>query len=221
MDKQKVLHQIRTCGIMAVIRMQDVDVLRPVTEALVNGGVNVLEITMTVPGAVDIIHQLAGQFDDRALIGAGTVMNAQQADEVIRAGATFVVSPIFKPEIIETCNKQEITVIPGCFTPTEMALAWECGADVVKLFPATKLGSGFIKDVRGPMPQLRIIPTGGVTVENAAEFTKVGAYALGVGTSLLNKKLIASADWEGLSDLAARFVHEVQAGRGEEHGVLV
>src|SRR5262249_19533783 len=154
------------------------DRLRAVVDALVDGGVRILEVTMTVPGAVDLIRALAPALPAEFLIGAGTVLDAVTAGRVIDAGAQFVVSPILKPQLIAACHEHDIVVMPGCFSPTEIHTAWDAGADFVKVFPATALGPTFFKDVRGPLPSIKLIPTGGVTLDNAGDWIRAGAAAV-------------------------------------------
>ena len=146
---------------------------------------------MTVPGAVRLIEQLAATLPSNVLIGAGTVLDPETARSVILAGARFVVSPVCRPAVIEMCHRYDVAAMPGCFTPTEILAAWEAGADVVKVFPATALGPGFFKDVRGPLPQVKLMPTGGVTRENAGEWIRAGACAIGVGTALVDGAAVA------------------------------
>ncbi len=221
METDEVLQRIGSCGVTAVIRLQDREILQDVCRVLIDGGVKVLEITMTVPGAISAIKELTAIFNGQALIGAGTVMNVEDAVCVIEAGAQFVVSPIYKNEIIDTCNRMNTLVMPGCFTPTEIYSAWERGAEVIKIFPATKLGPQFIKDIHGPMKDVLLVPTGGVSLNNAAEFIRAGAYALGVGTDLLNKRMIRDHDWNGLAKRAELFIQAVKSGRCEPLGETV
>ena len=148
---------------------------------------------MTVPGAVGLIEQLAQALPANVLIGAGTVLDPETARSVILAGARFVVSPVFRPEVIALCHRYDVAAMPGCFTPTEILAAWEAGADVVKVFPATALGPGFFKDLRGPLPQVKLMPTGGVTRENAGDWIRAGACAIGVGTALVDRRRWRSA----------------------------
>lgn len=205
---------IEEAGVVAVIRMQESERLRAVIDALGEGGVRALEVTMTVPGAVELIRGLSSSLPDGFLLGAGTVLDPQVAARVIDAGASFVVSPILRPAIIETCHRNGIAALPGCFTPTEIMTAWESGADIVKVFPATALGPAFFKDVRAPLPQLKLMPTGGVTLDNAGDWIRAGAVAVGVGTALLDRAAIEKGDYNVLRDNAARIVANVRAARG-------
>ena len=205
---------IEEAGVVAVIRMQEPERLRAVIDALADGGVRALEVTMTVPGAIELIHGLSSVLSDDFLLGAGTVLDPQTASRVIDAGARFVVSPVFRPAIIDVCHRNGVAALPGCFSPTEILTAWESGADIVKVFPATALGPSFFTDVRGPLPQLKLMPTGGVTLDNAGDWIRAGAVAVGVGTALLDRKAVAAGDYGVVRDNAARIVANVRAARG-------
>jgi len=201
MTKEEVLSKIAEDGVVAVIRMTDTAKLAKVIEAVRAGGVKCIEITMTVPGAVEIIRSLSSSMPADVLIGAGTVTSPDMAEQVIAAGARFVVSPVLNLEVIALCRKHGIACMPGCYTPTEIFTAWNAGADVVKVFPATSLGPKYFKDLSGPFPKIKLMPTGGVSVANAGEWIAAGAVAVGIGTDLLNKQLI---DQERYGDLTAR-----------------
>ena len=211
--RSDVVRQIEATGVVAVIRLTDASQLSAVAEALLEGGVRALEVTMTVPGAVPLIEELAATLPADVLVGAGTVLDADTARQVILAGARFVVGPVFRREVIETCHRDDIAVMPGCFTPTEILEAWEAGADIVKVFPATALGPGYFKDVRGPLPQLRLMPTGGVTRENAGDWIRAGAVAIGVGTAMVEKKAVAERRYDAVTAAARHFVEAVRAAR--------
>jgi len=193
--------------------MRDPGKLRAVVDALADGGVRVLEVTMTVPGAVDLIRELAPTLPQGFLFGAGTVTDAATARAVIEAGAAFVVSPIFRPEVIAACHERGVPAVPGCFSPTEIHAAHEAGADIVKVFPATMLGPQFIKDVRAPLPQLKLMPTGGVTLENAGDWIRAGAVAVGVGSALVDAGAIDRGLFDVISANARRLIASVNAGR--------
>ena len=210
MTKDKVLKGLLASKAVAVIRMTDAAKLAKAAAALREGGVTALEVTMTVPGAVEIIRAMAGDKQPGVLVGAGTVLDVGTALEVIAAGADFVVSPVTDGDMIRTCREAEVLVVPGAFTPTEIAAAWRAGADIVKVFPATSLGPQFFRDLRGPLPHIRLMPTGGVTLENAREFLAAGACCVGIGTALLDKKMIDSDDWEGLASRARRLVESLR-----------
>lgn len=210
-----LVDDVERAGIVAVIRMKDPARLRGVIDALAEGGLRALEITMTVPGAVDLIRQVAPTLPAGFVFGAGTVVDAATVHRVVDAGAQFVVSPVFRREVIEACRARGVASMPGCFTPTEILDAWDAGADVVKVFPATTLGPGYLKDVHAPLPHVKLMPTGGVTVENAGEWIRAGAIAVGVGSSLLDAAAIAEGRFEVLRDRAATMVANVRAARGQ------
>ena len=210
-----IVSSLEDAGVIAVIRLADGGELKAVADALLLGGVRAIEVTMTVPNAVERIEELAASLPGDALLGAGTVLDAGTARQVIRAGARFVVSPVFREALIETCHYDDVPVMPGCFTPTEILNACEAGADAIKVFPATALGPTFIKDVRGPLPQLRLVPTGGVTKENAGEWIRAGAMAIGVGTALVDGKAVAERRWSAITAMARHFVAAVREARGQ------
>lgn len=209
-DRQAILAAVEEAGIVAVIRIKDPSRLKGVVDAIAEGGVRVLEVTMTVPGAVELIADLAPRMPAGFLLGAGTVVDAVTAGRVIDAGARFIVSPVFRQEVIDACHERGAAAMPGCFSPTEILNAWDGGADVVKVFPATALGPGYIKDIRGPLPHVKLMPTGGVTLDNAGEWIKAGAVAVGVGTALLDAKAIADGNFDVLRRNAERIVANVR-----------
>jgi 2-dehydro-3-deoxyphosphogluconate aldolase/(4S)-4-hydroxy-2-oxoglutarate aldolase len=168
---------------------------------------------MTVPRALELIAQLAPALPDGFLLGAGTVLDDETAHRAICAGAQFVVGPVLRPDVIEACHRHDVPAFPGCFTPTEIFTAWEAGADIVKLFPATTLGPGFIKDVHAPLPQVKLMPTGGVTLDNAAAWIKAGAVAIGIGSALVDTRAIAAGDLAAITANARRVVSSVSAAR--------
>jgi len=206
MTKAKVLEGILASKVIAVIRMSDASKLAAVAAALREGGVRTIEVTMTVPGAVEIIRELAGRKEPGDLVGAGTVLDAGTASDVIAAGADFVVSPVTNMDVVKACRDAEVLVAPGAFTPTEIVTAWRAGADIVKVFPATSLGPQFFRDLRGPLPRVRLMPTGGVTLENAKDFLAAGACCVGIGTALVDKTLVEKGDWPALTARAAALV---------------
>jgi 2-dehydro-3-deoxyphosphogluconate aldolase/(4S)-4-hydroxy-2-oxoglutarate aldolase len=208
-----VTAQIEALGVVAVIRLKDPATLRAVVDAMAEGGVRALEVTMTVPRAVDLIRELAPTLPGDFLLGAGTVTDAATALAVIDAGASFVVGPVFRPDVIAACHERDVAALPGCFSPTEILAAHECGADIVKLFPATALGPQFIKDVRAPLPQVKLMPTGGVTLDNAGEWIRAGAVAVGLGSALLDAKAIEGRRWSVITDNARRVVASVAGAR--------
>lgn len=213
-SRQHVVQEMESAGVVAVVRLPDAAAVRDVAAALADGGVHFIEITMTVPHAVELIEGLAATMPDHIVIGAGTVLTRDAAERVIAAGAAFVVSPIFDRDVIDVSHRYDTAVIPGCFTPTEIHAATVAGADVVKLFPATSLGPGFIKDVRGPLPQVRLMPTGGVTCENAGDWIRAGAVAVGVGTALVDPKVVSSGNLRAITERARLVVQAVAQARG-------
>jgi 2-dehydro-3-deoxyphosphogluconate aldolase/(4S)-4-hydroxy-2-oxoglutarate aldolase len=204
--RDEVLGRLLAGRVVAVIRMKDADRLGAVAAALGRGGVRAVEVTMTVPGAVGIIRELARTKGAGALVGAGTVLDAATAAAVIEAGADFVVSPVFDRDTVAACREAGVVVAPGAFTPTEIVAAWRAGADLVKVFPATSLGPQFVRDVRGPLPEVRLMPTGGVTVENARDFLAAGAACVGLGTALVDAKAVEAGDWAAIEARARRLV---------------
>lgn len=211
--RESTVHTIQQLGVVAIIRMRDAGKLREVVDAIAEGGVRAIEVTMTVPDAIALIAKLAASLPSTILLGAGTVTDAATARAVIDAGARYVVSPVFRRAVIDACHERDVAAAPGCFTPTEILDAHEHGADIVKVFPATALGPGFIKDVRAPLPQLRLMPTGGVTLDNAGDWIRAGAVAVGVGSALLDAKAIESGRFEVLANNARRIVASVAAAR--------
>jgi 2-dehydro-3-deoxyphosphogluconate aldolase/(4S)-4-hydroxy-2-oxoglutarate aldolase len=208
-----VVDAIERLGVVAVIRLKDAGALRGTIDALAAGGVRALEVTMTVPGAVELIAEIAPQLPAGFLVGAGTVLDAPTAKRVIAAGAQFVVSPVFSRQVIDECHDADIAVMPGCFSPTEIYEAWTVGADVVKVFPATALGPTFFKDIRAPLPQLKLMPTGGVSIENAGDWIRAGAVAIGIGSALLDARAIADRRFDVITSGAQRLVANVAAAR--------
>jgi 2-dehydro-3-deoxyphosphogluconate aldolase/(4S)-4-hydroxy-2-oxoglutarate aldolase len=215
MDKTEKLELIHETGLIAIMRAQSSDQLIAAADAIREGGVKVIEVTMTTPGALKVIAEATKKYGHETLFGAGSVLDAQTARAAILAGAGYIVGPTLNLEMIAMCNRYSIPVIPGCYTPSEMLTAWEAGADMVKLFPASVGGPGLVKAILAPLPQLRIVPVGGVNLETAAEFIRKGAYALGVGSSLVNQQLLDAGDMEELTLRAADFIKEVKKGRGQ------
>jgi 2-dehydro-3-deoxyphosphogluconate aldolase/(4S)-4-hydroxy-2-oxoglutarate aldolase len=213
--RTEVVAAVERAGIVAVIRIKDPAKLRDVVDAIADGGIRALEITMTVPGAVELIRDLAPTLPEGFILGAGTVLDADTVARVADAGARYVVSPVFRRSVIEACHARGLAAMPGCFTPTEILEAWDAGADIVKVFPATTLGPSYLKDVRAPLPQVKLMPTGGVTVENAGDWIRAGAVAVGVGTSLLDATAIADGHFHVLKTNAERMIANVRAARGQ------
>ena len=213
MTKSQIIERILNPGIVAVIRVDSGAALIPICEALLAGGVTGLEITMTSPDALSTIADASKRFGDRALMGVGTVLDTETCRAAILAGAQFVVTPVCRPAIVEMCLRYGKPVACGAYTPTEALTAHEAGADFIKLFPADQLGPKYVQNLLGPLPMLRIIPTGGVTVETAGDFLRAGCVALGAGSSLLAKEFIKNQDWAGLTTRAREFVAAVEKAR--------
>jgi 2-dehydro-3-deoxyphosphogluconate aldolase/(4S)-4-hydroxy-2-oxoglutarate aldolase len=213
LDRHETVRRIEQLGIIAVIRLRDPGKLRAVVDAIMAGGVRALEVTMTVPGAVDLIRGLAPTLPEGFLLGAGTVVDGKTARAVIDAGAQFVISPVFRREVIQACHDGGVPAAPGCFTPTEILEAHDAGADIVKVFPATTLGPQYIKDVRAPLPQVKLMPTGGVTPDNAGDWIRAGAVAVAAGSSLLDSAAIESGRFEVITANARTFVANIAAAR--------
>ncbi len=213
MDKEQCLRELIDTGVVAVVRTKSGDELVNVCQALADGGVKGVEITMTSPGAIEAIYEVSKILKGKAIIGAGSVLDPETARAVMLAGADFIVGPTLNLELIQLCKRYGKVVIPGAFSPTEILTAWQAGADVVKVFPATRLGPSFIKDVLGPLPQVRLTPTGGVNLENLGDFLKAGAAFVGVGSALVSKQLLAEQDWDGLASRASDFVAAARFAR--------
>ncbi len=212
-NKEKNLQDIVNCGVVAIIRVASAQEAVEVCEAIAKGGVKPIEITMTVPGAIDAIKELKGAMEDNVLLGAGTVLDPETARAVILAGAEFVVCPTLNLEVIEVCRRYSKVVIPGAFTPTEILTAWEAGADIVKVFPATVGGPRYLRDIRGPLPQIRLMPTGGVNLENTPDFIRAGAVAVAAGTSLVDKKAVSERKYDIITENAKKFIEAVKLAR--------
>jgi 2-dehydro-3-deoxyphosphogluconate aldolase/(4S)-4-hydroxy-2-oxoglutarate aldolase len=215
MDKTKKLTLIRESGVIAIMRAQSSGQLIAAADAIKAGGVRAIEVTMTTPGALDVIAQASEKYGEEVLFGAGSVLDAETARSAILAGAGFVVAPTLNLGVVALCNRYSIPVVPGCYTPTEMLTAWEAGADMVKLFPASVGGPALVKAIRAPLPQLEIVPVGGVNLDTAVAFIENGAAALGVGSSLINQKLLDAGDMGELTRRAEAFIEKVRQGRGE------
>ena len=213
MTKLEQMQRIETSGIVAIIRANSSNELIKTAEAIKNGGVDVIEITMTTPGALGVITEVSDHLGDEVLIGVGSVLDAETARVAMLAGAEFVVCPVTKNDVIDTCNRYGKVVIPGAFTPTEILYAWESGADYVKVFPSSGVGPSYIKDIKAPLPQIPLIPTGGISIENAADFIKAGSAALGVGSALVSNSIIESGDFKQLTQRAKELVSAVKSTR--------
>jgi 2-dehydro-3-deoxyphosphogluconate aldolase / (4S)-4-hydroxy-2-oxoglutarate aldolase len=213
-DKAAVIQKIRDIGIIPVVRAQSADEAMKAIDAIRAGGVPILEITMTVPGAVAVIKEVSQRCGSEALVGAGTVLDGETARTCISAGARFIVSPSLNLETIEVCRGLGIAVMPGALTPTEVVQAWSAGADFVKVFPAGAVGgASYIKSLKAPLPQIELVPTGGVSLKTAADFIKAGASALGVGADLVDLKAIREGQQNVITERAREFVRIVQEAR--------
>jgi 2-dehydro-3-deoxyphosphogluconate aldolase / (4S)-4-hydroxy-2-oxoglutarate aldolase len=213
MAKEDHLRRILDGGIVAVVRSPDSSELVEVARALADGGVSVVEITMSVPDALDVLRRVRSALGDRLLLGAGTILDTETARAALLAGAEYLVAPTLNLDVIRLCQRYDKVVMPGAFTPTEILTAWEAGADVVKVFPAEVVGPAFFKAMRGPLPQVRLMPTGGVDLTTAAAFLKAGACCLGVGSQLVEPRAVAERDFDRLRDLARQYVAIVQQAR--------
>ncbi len=212
--RENTVDAIEQAGIVGIIRLKDPSAVPAIVNALMAGGVRALEITMTVPGAVELIRSIAPGLPPEFILGAGTVTDAATAARVIEAGAKFIVSPVYRPAVIAACRERDVPALPGCFSPTEILDAWDAGADIVKVFPATALGPAFFRDVRGPLPHIKLMPTGGVTLDNAGDWIRAGAVAVGVGSALLDPAAISSGAFTTITANATRVVASVNAARG-------
>jgi 2-dehydro-3-deoxyphosphogluconate aldolase/(4S)-4-hydroxy-2-oxoglutarate aldolase len=212
-SRSEISARIMELGIVAVVRTPSYELVAPVCEALVAGGVLALEVTMTVPDALRALREVNAKLGDQILLGAGTILNTAQCTAAIDAGAQYVISPITKLELIAAAHAREKPVMLGAYTPTEAQLAHESGADFIKIFPADKLGPGYVKNLRAPLPHLRIVPTGGVDLQTAPEFLKAGCAALGVGSSLISAEILKTKNWAELTRLAGEFVRVVRETR--------
>src|SRR6202521_2335321 len=213
MSKEVQLRQVLDCGIVAVVRAPEGRQLAEVARALADGGVTVAEITMTVPNALDVLRQVRQALGDRVLLGAGTVLDPETARAALLAGAEYIVSPTVNLDVIRLCQRYDKLVMAGALTPTEILTAWEAGADIVKVFPADVVGPAFFKALRGPLPQVRLMPTGGVDLTTAAAFLKAGACCLGVGGQLVEPKAVAERNFERIRQLASQYVAVVKQAR--------
>lgn len=205
MSAAETAGRLERCGVVAVVRMDDSSQVLPLADALCGGGIDVVEITMTVPDPIGCLRTLVRERGDRIVVGAGTVLDAVTAREAVLAGARFVVSPIFDPDLVRMCRRYGVFVAPGALTPTEVVKAWSSGADAVKIFPAEIGGPRYLKALRGPLPQVRLFPTGGVTTETVAQFFDAGAWCLGAGSALVSKDALARSDWATIEATARRF----------------
>ena len=219
MKKTDVLRRIKDVGLLPVLRAASADEALALAWAIEAGGISAIEVTMTVPGAIQVIEILVREAGDRILIGAGTVLDPETARACMLAGAEFIVSPSLNLKTIEICHRYSIAIIPGALTPTEVVTAWDAGADVVKVFPCSAMGGAkYLKALKAPFPQIELIPTGGVSLSTAAEFLAAGAFALGVGADLVDAKAIAAGTPEIITHNARKYVEIVRAFSAVQSG---
>lgn len=213
MTSSEVIREIESTGLVAIIRAASSDELIDVVRALHEGGLTCIEVTMTTPNALEVISAAREAIGESAAIGVGTVLDREEARAAIQAGAQYVVAPITDIPTIETCKENGVPVLPGAFTPTEVVRAWQAGADFVKVFPTSSVGPKYIKDLRGPLPQIKLMATGGVDLNTAADFIRAGAAALGAGSSLITRQALAKRDYESLRKTAAAFLERIREAR--------
>lgn len=213
MTRIQNLQRVLDSGLVAIIRAPNGDQLVEVAEALLEGGIDVIEVTFTVPGVLDIISKVRDALGDRILLGAGTVLDTESARAALLAGAEFLVTPTVNTAVIEMCNRYDKVIMPGGFTPTEVVTAWEAGADIVKVFPADIGGPKHLKALKGPFPQIRFLPTGGVDLKTLSGFVAAGACAVGLGSALVEKEALANRDMDRIRDLATQYVACMKSAR--------
>ena len=213
MSKQDDLQRVLEGGIVAIIRASSGEQLVNVAQALYDGGIDVIEVTFTVPGVLEILSAVRSQLGERILLGAGTVLDPESARAALLAGAEFIVSPSVNRDVIRLCNRYDKLVMPGAFTPTEVVSAWEAGADIVKIFPADVGGPAYLKALQGPLPQIRLLPTGGVNLDTLPDFLKAGACAVGLGSSLVDKEAVQEGNIQRIRNLAEQYVELVRTTR--------
>lgn len=215
MSREANLRRVLDTGIVSIIRAKSGEQLVNVAKALYEGGIDVIEVTFTVPGVLEIIAAVKKELGDKILLGAGTVLDSETARAAILAGAEFIVTPTVNPDVIKMCNRYSKVIMPGGFTPTEILTAWDAGADIVKVFPAEIGGPGYLKAVHGPLPHVRLLPTGGVNLETLPAFLKSGACAVGLGSQLVETKAVESGDMARIRSLAEQYVGLVKKTRSE------
>ena len=214
MDKTKITQHMHELGLVPVLRASSAQEAIAIADGIMAGGVNVLEVTMTVPGAIRVIEQLANHHGEKLLLGAGTVLDPETARSCILAGAHFIVSPALDLRTIELCRRYSVPIMPGALTPTEIVSAWQAGADVVKVFPCSALGGAkYLKALQGPLPQIHLIPTGGVSLATAEEFLAAGAFALGVGGDLVDAKAAREGRTGVITENAQKYISIVKKFR--------
>ncbi len=215
MSRVEILSKILEGGVIAVLRLNGGENFLKISEAIHKGGVNALELTMTTPNALKLLEEAVKVFDSEMLFGVGSILNEQMANDAINAGALYLVSPVYKKVLVKTAHSHDLPIIPGAFSPTEIQTAYENGADVVKVFPADILGMSYFKSIKAPLPHLKLMPTGGVTLTNAADWLRAGACAVGIGTALLSKIAIESKDYSKLTENAKILIENIKQYRQE------
>ena len=213
-SKQAALARVKQTGVVAIMRHTEASLAIEAADALLRGGIDVVEVTLNTAGATAMIRELSRHFGERMLVGAGTVLSPAAVDEALEAGARFIVAPNTDVRVITACGERGVPVVPGAFTPTEVVAAWEAGADLVKVFPVSSVGPRYIRDLRGPLPDIPLVPTGGVTMDNTAEYIRAGAAAVGGGSDLVDKGVVDRRDFAELERRGRGFIAGVQAGRG-------
>ena len=214
MNKLEVIQQIGDTGVIPVVRATSADEAMRAIDAIREGGISVLEITMTVPGAIAVIEEVSKRYGNEALVGAGTVLDPEIAEACISSGAQFIVSPALNLETIACCRRLDVAIMPGALTPTEVVQAWNAGADFVKVFPAGAVGgASYLKALKAPLPQIELVPTGGVSLKTAADFIRAGAAALGVGADLVDIKAIREGQGALITERAKQFLEIVREAR--------
>jgi 2-dehydro-3-deoxyphosphogluconate aldolase/(4S)-4-hydroxy-2-oxoglutarate aldolase len=214
MGRTEDLKRLLDTGIVAILRAPSSEQLGNVARALLEAGIDVIEVTFTVPSALEILAAVKKDLGDRVLLGAGTVLDSETARAAILAGAEFIVAPALNLDVVRLCHRYDKLVMPGAFTPTEILAAWEAAADIVKVFPSDVVGPSYLKALRGPFPQIRMMPTGGVNLETLPAFIKAGACAVGVGGSLVEPQAMREGNFDRLRDLANQYVQALRAARG-------
>jgi 2-dehydro-3-deoxyphosphogluconate aldolase/(4S)-4-hydroxy-2-oxoglutarate aldolase len=205
--------RIADSGVIAIVRLREAAPLIAVAEAVLAGGVDVIEFTMTTPGTIEVLREATASLGDKVLLGAGTVLDAATARATIEAGARFIVSPTLALDVIRTCREEGVVALPGAYSPTEILAAWQAGADFVKLFPAATLGPRFVSDVLAPLPDVKLVPTGGVDLGNAGEFIRAGAVAVAVSRNLVDGPTVARGDFASITERARSFLRVVRDAR--------
>jgi 2-dehydro-3-deoxyphosphogluconate aldolase/(4S)-4-hydroxy-2-oxoglutarate aldolase len=216
LSKEDRLELIRHTGVVAIMRASNSDQLLAAADAIKAGGVNAIEVTMTTPGALDVVSQAVARYGADVLFGVGSVLDPESARAAILAGAQFVVCPTLDVRTIELCNRYSVPVMPGAYTPTEILAAWEAGADIVKIFPASVGGPAYIKAVKAPLPQIKLMPVGGVDLDTTADFICAGCEVVAVGSALVNQKLLDAREFDTITERARHFREEVEKARSSQ-----